>query len=200
MSDFQLNKVAEADFPSRFGHFRIYGFEGIRPSGKEEALTLTMGDLKPEPEAPLVRIHSQCLTGDVLHSLRCDCRAQLELALDQISAEQRGVLIYEHQEGRGIGLLNKLRAYELQDQGLDTVEANEKLGFEADLRDYVLPAAILNYLGVRAVRLLSNNPDKVHALEKAGIRITERAPIVAPPVETALEYLRTKREKLGHLF
>jgi GTP cyclohydrolase II len=200
LSDLQLNKVAEADFPSRFGHFRIYGFEGIRPSVKEEALALTMGDLKPNPEAPLVRIHSQCLTGDVLHSLRCDCRAQLELALDQISAEKRGILIYEHQEGRGIGLLNKLRAYELQDQGLDTVEANEKLGFEADLRDYALPAAILNYLGARAVRLLSNNPDKVHALEKAGIHITERAPIVAPPVETALEYLRTKREKLGHLF
>ena len=200
MAYFKLNKVAEADFPSRFGHFRIYGFEGIRPDGKEEALALRMGDLSPDAGPPLVRIHSQCLTGDVLHSLRCDCRAQLELALDQITAEKRGILIYEHQEGRGIGLLNKLRAYELQDQGLDTVEANEKLGFEADLRDYALPAAILNFFGIAAVRLLSNNPEKMHALESAGIKVVERAPIVAPPVETALDYLRTKREKLGHLF
>jgi GTP cyclohydrolase II len=200
LSDFELNKVAEADFPSRFGHFRIYGFEGVRPQGREEALALCMGDVSSKNEAPLVRIHSQCLTGDVLHSLRCDCRAQLELALDQIAAERRGVLIYEHQEGRGIGLLNKLRAYELQDQGLDTVEANEKLGFEADLRDYALPAAILTYLGIHAVRLLSNNPEKVRALEAAGVKVVERAPIVAPPVETALDYMRTKREKLGHLF
>jgi GTP cyclohydrolase II len=200
LSDFLLNKVAEADFPSRFGHFRIYGFEGLRPNGKEEALALTMGDLSAEAAAPLVRIHSQCLTGDVLHSLRCDCRAQLELALDQISMEKRGILIYEHQEGRGIGLLNKLRAYELQDQGLDTVEANEKLGFEADLRDYALPAAILQYLGIRKLRLLSNNPEKMQALQNAGINVIERAPIVAPPIETALDYMRTKREKLGHLF
>jgi GTP cyclohydrolase II len=200
LADLQLNKVAEADFPSRFGHFRIYGFEGVRPAGTEEALALTMGDIAAKAGAPLVRIHSQCLTGDVLHSLRCDCRAQLELALDQISSEQRGILIYEHQEGRGIGLLNKLRAYELQDQGLDTVEANERLGFKADLRDYVLPAAILRYLGAYEVRLLSNNPDKMHALQSAGIRVVERAPIVAPPIDTALNYLRTKREKLGHLF
>jgi GTP cyclohydrolase II len=200
LPDFQLNKVAEADFPSRFGHFRIYGFEGLRPNGKEEALALCMGDISNAAGPPLVRIHSQCLTGDVLHSLRCDCRAQLELALDQIAREARGVLIYEHQEGRGIGLLNKLRAYELQDHGLDTVEANEKLGFEADLRDYALPAAILNFFGIAAVRLLSNNPEKMEALEHAGIRVVERAPIVAPPVETARQYLRTKREKLGHLF
>ncbi len=200
MSDFQLNKVAEADFPSRFGHFRIYGFEGLRPAGTEEALALTMGDISAAAGPLLVRIHSQCLTGDVLHSLRCDCRAQLELALDQISSEKRGLLVYEHQEGRGIGLLNKLRAYELQDQGLDTVEANERLGFKADLRDYALPAAILKFLGIREVRLLSNNPDKMHALQEAGIKVVERAPIVAPPIETALEYLRTKREKLGHLF
>lgn len=200
MADFALRKVAEAKFPSRFGQFRIYGFEGVLSGGTEEALALTMGDLSLEHGAPLVRIHSQCLTGDVLHSLRCDCRAQLELALDQIGAEKRGVLIYEHKEGRGIGLLNKLRAYELQDQGLDTVEANVELGFEADLRDYRLPAAILNYFNLKQVRLLSNNPDKVKALEDAGIEVVERAPIVAPPVETTLEYLRTKREKLGHLF
>ena len=147
-----------------------------------------------------MRIHSQCLTGDVFHSLRCDCRSQLELALDQIVAEERGLLIYEHQEGRGIGLLNKLRAYELQDQGRDTVQANEDLGFKADLRDYALPAAILQYFGISEVRLLSNNPDKVAAVEAAGIKVVERAPIIVPPIATTLEYLKPKREKMGHLF
>ena len=200
MSNLKLNKVAEADFPTRFGQFRVYGFEGIRPAETEEAIVLKLGDLSAELGAPLVRIHSQCLTGDVFHSLRCDCRSQLELALDNIVAEGRGLLIYEHQEGRGIGLLNKLRAYELQDNGLDTVEANEKLGFKADLRDYALPAAILLYFNVRQVRLLSNNPDKVKALEDAGVKVVERAPIIVPPLETTVEYLRTKREKLGHLF
>jgi GTP cyclohydrolase II len=163
-------------------------------------VVLKLGDPSPGRGPLLVRIHSQCLTGDVFHSLRCDCRSQLELALDQIVAEGRGLLIYEHQEGRGIGLLNKLRAYELQDGGLDTVEANERLGFEADLRDYALPAAILQYFGVKEVRLLSNNPDKVAALESAGIRVVERAPLVVPPLETMAEYLKTKRDKLGHLF
>jgi GTP cyclohydrolase II len=200
LPDFSLKKVAEADFPSRFGRFRIYGIEGVRLGETEEALALKLGDLSGNHGAPLVRIHSQCLTGDVFHSLRCDCRSQLELALDQIVMEGRGLLIYEHQEGRGIGLLNKLRAYELQDQGLDTVEANERLGFKADLRDYALPAAILHYFGVGAVRLLSNNPEKVAALERAGIKVVERAPIVVPPLETTAEYLKTKREKLGHLF
>ncbi len=200
MSNLKLSKVAEANFPSRFGNFRIYGFEGIRQSETEEAVVLKLGDLSPETGAPLVRIHSQCLTGDVFHSLRCDCRSQLELALDNIVADGRGLLIYEHQEGRGIGLLNKLRAYELQDNGLDTVEANEKLGFKADLRDYALPAAILLYFNIRQVRLLSNNPDKVKALEEAGIEVIERAPIIVPTLETTAAYLRTKREKLGHLF
>ena len=195
-----LNKVAEADFPSRFGKFRIFGFEGIRPKETEEAVVLKLGDLSADLGAVLVRIHSQCLTGDVFHSLRCDCRAQLELAIDQIVAEGRGLLIYEHQEGRGIGLLNKLRAYELQDQGLDTVEANVKLGFEADLRDYALPGAILRYFEIKEVRLLSNNPDKVAAVEKAGVRVVERAPIIVPPLATTAEYLKTKREKMGHLF
>jgi GTP cyclohydrolase II len=199
LSDYKLRKVAEADFPSRFGRFRIYGFEGERGGETEEAVVLKLGDLIAAGP-PLVRIHSQCLTGDVFHSLRCDCRSQLELALDQIVEEGRGLLIYEHQEGRGIGLLNKLRAYELQDQGLDTVEANEKLGFKADLRDYALPAAILQFFEVAAVRLLSNNPDKVAALENAGIRVVERAPIIVPPLETTAEYLKVKREKLGHLF
>ena len=200
LPEFKLTKVAEADFPSRFGQFRIFGFQGLKGSETEEAIALKMGDLSPALGPALVRIHSQCLTGDVFHSLRCDCRSQLELALDQIVAEGRGLLIYEHQEGRGIGLLNKLRAYELQDQGLDTVEANESLGFEADLRDYALPAAILQHFGIREVRLLSNNPEKVAALERAGVAVVERAPIIAPPLATTAEYLRTKREKLGHLF
>jgi GTP cyclohydrolase II len=200
LPDFTLNKVAEANFPSRFGNFRIYGFDGVTAAGTEEAVVLKLGDLSPELGPVLVRIHSQCLTGDVFHSLRCDCRSQLEMAMDQIVAEGRGLLIYEHQEGRGIGLLNKLRAYELQDNGLDTVEANEKLGFEADLRDYVLPAAILVHFNVKAVRLLSNNPEKVAALERAGIKVVERAPIVIAPHASTAEYLRTKREKMGHLF
>jgi GTP cyclohydrolase II len=157
-----------------------------------------MGDLSGSPP-PLVRIHSQCLTGDVFHSLRCDCRAQLELALARIANDRRGLLIYEHQEGRGIGLLNKLRAYELQDGGADTVEANEQLGFRADHRDYALPADILRFLGVTAVHLLSNNPDKIQALERAGIQVAERVPCVVAPVDSTRIYLRTKKEKLGHL-
>src|SRR5437764_3866933 len=137
-----------------------------------------MGDVNHGP-APLVRIHSQCLTGDVFHGLRCDCRAQPELALSRIAEEGRGLLVYEHQEGRGIGLLNKLRAYELQDQGADTVEANERLGFESDLRSYALPGAILKYFGLKAIRLLSNNPKKVRAVESAGVTVVERVPCLA---------------------
>ena len=188
-----VRQVAEADFPSRFGHFRICGFT----DGVEESVVLKMGDLTGEP--PLVRIHSQCLTGDVFHSLRCDCRAQLELALQSIAREGRGVLIYENQEGRGIGLLNKLRAYELQDQGADTVEANEQLGFEADLRGYALAGAILAFMGLRAVRLMSNNPEKIQAVERAGVAVTERVPCIVAPVESSEDYMRTKKEKLGHL-
>jgi GTP cyclohydrolase II len=190
----QLQKVAEADFPSRYGHFRIFGFD-LRG---QEAVVLKAGDLTGSP-APLVRIHSQCLTGDVFHSLRCDCRSQLELSLKRIAGEARGLLIYEHQEGRGIGLLNKLRAYELQDAGADTVEANVRLGFEADLRSYELPVEILRYFGVDSVRLLSNNPGKIQALEGAGIAVVERVPCQVPALESTRKYLRTKQKKMGHL-
>ncbi|MGH9645805.1 MAG: GTP cyclohydrolase II [Bryobacteraceae bacterium] len=200
----ELRKVAEADFPSRFGKFRIFGFAYV-PGGEtpqletpEEIVALRMGDLE-HGGPPLVRIHSQCLTGDVFHSLRCDCRAQLELALETIAREGRGLLVYENQEGRGIGLLNKLRAYELQDHGADTVEANEKLGFEADLRGYEAPAAVVRYFGLRTVRLMSNNPEKIEALEKAGVSVAERVPSIVEHVESSADYLRTKREKMGHL-
>ncbi len=193
-----IEKIAEADFPTRFGHFHIYGFKGRFRTGIEEAVVLRMGELTG-PQPPLVRIHSQCLTGDVFHSLRCDCRAQLELSLAQIAEEGRGLLIYEHQEGRGIGLLNKLRAYELQDAGLDTVEANIRLGFKPDHRSYALPPAILRYFNLTIVRLLSNNPDKIQALERAGIRVSERVPCIADPEASSQMYLRTKKEKLGHL-
>ena len=197
-STIELRKIAEADFPTRFGHFRILGFQGVDGTESEDAVVLKLGDIGT-PEPVLVRIHSQCLTGDVFHSLRCDCRAQLELALETIAGEGRGLLIYEQQEGRGIGLLNKLRAYQLQDQGADTVEANEQLGFEADLRGYQMPAAILNFLEVRAVRLMSNNPEKIQALERAGVRVAERIPCLADPMGSTENYLRTKRDKLGHL-
>jgi len=194
----RLEKVAEANFPSRFGLFRIFGFEGHFADRVEEAVVLTMGELPGDPP-PLVRIHSQCLTGDVFHSLRCDCLAQLEMSLEQIAAEGRGALIYEHQEGRGIGLMNKLRAYELQDHGADTVEANEQLGFEADLRSYELPGEILRYFNLGRIRLLSNNPEKVLAAERAGIEVVERLPCLIEPIDSTVGYLRTKQEKLGHL-
>jgi GTP cyclohydrolase II len=198
-SALRLHKAAEADFPSRFGHFRIHGFEGRYQDRLEEAVVLEMGEVVGGPRPPLVRIHSECLTGDVFHSLRCDCRAQLELALQMIAEEGRGLLIYEHQEGRGIGLLNKLRAYELQDGGADTVEANERLGFESDLRNYELPGEILRYFGLQSVRLLSNNPDKVAAVEAAGVRVDERVPCIVPALGSTESYLRTKKEKMGHL-
>lgn len=203
-----VRKVADADFPTRWGHFRILGFEGVfadddparcgQTAAKEEAVALTMGDVYAAP--PLVRIHSQCLTGDVFHSLRCDCRLQLELALGKIADAGAGILIYEQQEGRGIGLMAKLQAYELQDAGLDTVEANERLGFKNDYRDFTLPAEMLKALGVTRVRLLSNNPEKVEALERAGVQVVERVPCEVTPSPHAEEYLKTKKEKLGHLF
>lgn len=195
-----VSKVADADFPTRWGHFRILGFTGHVGEDRrtEEAVALVHGDITNT--TPLVRVHSQCLTGDVFASLRCDCRQQLEMALEMIAAAPSGVLIYEQQEGRGIGLMPKLQAYELQDSGLDTVEANERLGFKADYRDFALPAGILKALGVSRVRLLSNNPEKVDALERAGITVVERVPCEVTPSIHAEEYLKTKKEKLGHIF
>jgi GTP cyclohydrolase II len=202
-----VKKVAEADFPTRWGRFRILGFEGrtesrpdcdpARACAPEGLVALVMGEVHSAP--PLVRIHSQCLTGDVFGSLRCDCRLQLEMALKKIAQAGAGILLYEQQEGRGIGLMAKLRAYELQDHGLDTVEANEKLGFAADCRGYELPAAALQLMGVTAVRLITNNPEKVAALEAAGIRVVERVSAEVAPQESFAGYLRTKQEKMGHI-
>ncbi len=194
---FRLVKAAEAAFPSEYGQFRIHGFEAYTGDRLEEAVALTIGDLTSRP--PLVRVHSQCLTGDVLHSLRCDCRDQLDLALTMIAADGAGLLIYEQKEGRGIGLMNKLRAYELQDRGADTVEANRMLGFEDDLRNYELPAAIVRHFGIRRIRLLSNNPEKVDAMERGGIEVVERVPAIVAHAETRRGYLETKRQKMGHL-
>ncbi len=220
-----LRQLANADFPTRWGHFRIYGFEGVvenpescnaavaAPAQRiESAVALVMGRIVPGgiiaakpgatdevPEPPIVRIHSQCLTGDVFHSLRCDCRQQLELALATIADNGCGILLYENQEGRGIGLMAKLQAYELQDLGRDTIEANLELGYAADCRHFELPAAILKHLGIHAVRLITNNPEKVEALTSAGIAVTERISAEVPSEPTFERYLKVKREKMGHL-
>jgi GTP cyclohydrolase II len=187
--------VARAKLPTRFGPFEILGIEG--KNRQDSAVALIHGRIRGQ--TPLVRIHSQCLTGDVLTSERCDCRAQLELSLRSIAAAPSGVLLYLPQEGRGIGLMNKLRAYELQDRGMDTVQANEELGFAADSRDYAFSAAALRLLGVRRVRLLSNNPDKVRQIENSGIRVVERVPCRPRTSRTSRAYMETKRTKLGHL-
>ena len=205
-----VKKIAEADFPTRWGAFRILGFEGVLAEPRvncepathggaqvEGLVALVMGDIHTEP--PVVRIHSQCLTGDVFGSLRCDCRLQLELALGRIAEEGAGILLYEQQEGRGIGLMAKLQAYELQDHGMDTVEANVELGFAADCREYELPAEVLKLLGVKQVRLITNNPEKVAALESAGIEVTERVSAEVEPQDSFADYVRTKQEKMGHI-
>jgi GTP cyclohydrolase II len=188
--------VAHADLPTRYGRFTIYGFEGSGP--QEEAVALVRGNVKGKA-APLVRVHSQCLTGDVLTSMRCDCRAQLELSLKKIGQAPSGILLYLPQEGRGIGLMNKLRAYELQDGGMDTVEANESLGFAADARDYEFSAQVLKKLGAIRIRLLSNNPEKVRQLEKSGVRVIERVPCQPRVSKISRSYLKTKQRKMGHL-
>jgi GTP cyclohydrolase II len=189
-------KVAATSLPTPFGTFQLSGFESQDKS--DNVVVLVMG--KPDAkDAPLVRIHSQCLTGDVFGSERCDCGQQLELALKRISDDGTGILIYQLQEGRGIGLMNKLLAYALQDSGHDTVEANHQLGFEADHRNYALCAAVLGHLGVSRVRLMSNNPQKFEGLEAAGIQVVERVPIEIAPSDRTEKYLKTKKAKLGHL-
>src|SRR5437868_13644716 len=193
--------VAQAELPTGYGRFTIHGFRGTGP--QDEAVALVHGNIrgpfKSKKSVPLVRVHSQCLTGDVLASLRCDCRAQLELSLKKIGQAPSGILLYLPQEGRGIGLMNKLRAYQLQDAGMDTVEANEKLGFAADARDYDFSAQILKQLGAKKIRLLTNNPEKVRLLEHAGIRVVERVPCQPRVSKISRAYLRTKKTKMGHL-
>jgi 3,4-dihydroxy 2-butanone 4-phosphate synthase/GTP cyclohydrolase II len=194
-NDKLVERVVEANMPTKFGDFRVFGFRSL-VDGKHH-VAMVKGDIEGEDEV-LVRVHSECLTGDVFHSLRCDCGQQLEDALLRIEQEGRGVLLYLAQEGRGIGLLNKLRAYKLQENGLDTVDANLELGLPADLRDYGIGAQILVDLGLTSIRLLTNNPKKIVGLEGYGLRVTDQLPIVHPPTEHNVEYLRTKRERLGH--
>jgi len=193
--------VAQAVLPTRYAPFTIHGFEGAKAN--QEAVALVRGKIRgpfqSKRAVPLVRVHSQCLTGDVLNSLRCDCRAQLELSLKEIGKARAGILLYLPQEGRGIGLMNKLRAYQLQDQGMDTVEANESLGFAADAREYDFPAQILKKLGATQIRLLSNNPEKVRQLEAAGVKVVERVPCQPRISQISRAYLQTKKKKMGHL-
>lgn len=191
-----MKLVAHAALPTSYGRFTIYGFKGR--GAAYEAIALVRGKVNGK-RAPLVRVHSQCLTGDVLASLRCDCRAQLELSLKKIGQAGSGILVYLPQEGRGIGLMNKLRAYQLQDGGMDTVEANEELGFAADARDYDFSGQILKKLGATKIRLLSNNPEKVRQLEQSGIRVVQRVPCQPRVSKTSRAYLETKKKKMGHL-
>src|SRR5580693_7757672 len=198
-----LKQVADVEFPTRWACFRLLAFEAVHANTKtgkerlETVLALVLGDVRSFP--PLVRIHSQCTTGEVFHSLRCDCHDQLHLALRVIAEEGAGVLLYEQQEGRGIGLMEKLRAYELQDRGFDTVDANLHLGHVVDSRDYAVPTQILRLLGARSIRLISNNPEKIKAVLDSGIQIAERigADVQASPYSS--RYLATKRNRLGHL-
>ena len=199
VSGYSVQLVAEADLPTRFGDFRVYGFRGTGPRGDQDLVVVARGDLRAEGCVPLLRIHSQCLTGEVFGSLRCDCGPQLALALSRIAKAEEGLFIYDPQEGRGIGLLNKLKAYQLQDEGADTVEANHRLGFDADEREYGFSVAVLRHFGLSRVRMLSNNPAKIRALESEGIRVEERVACDPDAGDLAASYLKTKREKLGHM-
>ncbi len=191
-----VRKIAEANLPTSYGGFRIHAFESLIDG--EHHVALVLGEIQPEDEV-LVRVHSQCLTGDIFASTRCDCGGQLHKALEMISAAGQGVLLYLRQEGRGIGLVHKIMAYQLQDQGKDTVEANEALGFKADQRDYGIGAQILVELGVQKIRLLTNNPRKFVGLEGYGLKIVDRLAIEIPPSDASRRYLKTKKEKLGHI-
>src|SRR5215813_895234 len=191
-----VKRVATAKLPTDLGEFHIHAFENL--IDKQTHVALVRGEIGDGKDI-MVRVHSSCLTGDVLHSVRCDCGAQLDAALEKIATEGRGVLLYLHQEGRGIGLANKIRAYELQDEGFDTVEANERLGFKADQRDYGVGVQILRDLGVRSMRLLSNNPRKLVGIEGYGLSVTEWLPLEIPASATTLRYLTTNRNKLGHV-
>lgn len=193
----KIQLVTEANLPTEFGIFRIVGFEF--PDSKKAHIALVMGDISHSDTQPvLARIHSECLTGDALHSLKCDCGFQLSTALRQISEEGRGVLIYHREEGRGIGLINKIRAYSLQDKGMDTIEANLALGFAADERNFAVCADMFELLGVKKVRLLTNNPNKIDTMKKAGINVVERVPLYVGENRYNTEYLDTKAKKMGH--
>ena len=190
-----VRRVASAKLPTDHGDFKVIAFESV--IDRETHVAMVKGEIG-DGEQVLVRVHSRCLTGDVFHSARCDCGLQLEGALGKIEAEGRGILLYLNQEGRGIGLANKIRAYELQDQGLDTVEANERLGFKADQRDYGIGVQILKDLGVRSMRLLSNNPRKLVGIEGYQLSVAEWIPLEIPPSEHSRAYLHAKKHKLGH--
>jgi len=191
-----VERVAEALLPTDYGEFRLIGYRSL--NSDEEFVVLARGDLRKD-RATLVRIHSQCLTGDVFGSTKCDCGQQLHAAMELIAHEGSGAIVYQQQEGRGIGIINKIRAYALQDKGADTIEANERLGLAVDLRCYEQCAEILRDLGLSRVRLMSNNPEKMRVLTAMGIKIVERVSLAIPPTDAARHYLRTKKEKMGHL-
>src|SRR5215203_2731034 len=196
MKTMTVERVAEACLPTDFGEFRIIGYRSL--NSNEEFVVLVQGELRKDRPS-LVRIHSQCLTGDVFGSTKCDCVQQLRKAMELIEREGSGAIVYQQQEGRGIGIINKIRAYALQDEGADTIEANERLGLAVDLRCYEQCAEILRHLGVNSVRLMSNNPEKIRALEEMGLKVVERVWLETSPRDAARGYLRTKKEKLGHL-
>jgi 3,4-dihydroxy 2-butanone 4-phosphate synthase/GTP cyclohydrolase II len=191
-----VERVAEARLPTETGEFRIIGFRSL--VSPEEFVALVKGELRPDRPS-LVRIHSQCMTGDVFGSVKCDCGRQLQAAMRVIEQEGHGAIIYQQQEGRGIGIINKIRAYALQDEGADTIEANERLGFAADMRRYEQCAEILLDLGLRAVRVMSDNPSKIQTLRQAGLKVIERVPLDVEPHDSFINYLKTKKEKMGHL-